>query len=108
MKKSVFVISFFLLLSLFFSFVYYLNNYETNIKKEIEAKKKEISLKTLRNSILLLNFYEPVELYLDYPIKTSEFYNFTNLNIKFCKETIIYKKVFLYYDKKKNCVIVNK
>jgi len=104
MKRSVFVISFILIFLFFFGLIYYINNYEKKIKKEIEVKKKEIALKTLRNSILLLNFYEPVEVYIDYPIKTKEFYNFSNLNVKFCEEKVVFKKIYLYYDEKKKCI----
>jgi type II secretory pathway component PulC len=108
MKKSVFIISFLLIFSVFFTFVFYLNTSYNKIQKEINSKKKEIALKTLRNSILLLNLYEPVEVYLDYPVKTTEFYNFTTLNIRFCKEKIAYKKIYLIYNNEENCVeIIN-
>ncbi|MEO2154848.1 MAG: hypothetical protein ABGW69_03500 [Nanoarchaeota archaeon] len=108
MKKSSTVIALFVLLSLVIIFYQFLSNYYLFKDNSIKSLKKEIAYKTLRNSILLLNFYEPVEFYNNFPINKTQFLKFSNLNVKFCdNKTITIGKHFLYYNNEKKCVIVN-
>lgn len=109
-KKANTIVPLFALLSLSLLFYTLFNNLidVSSYNKQVNTIKKEISFKVLRNSILLLNFYQPVELYLDYPINTKEFLNWTNLNIKFCKDYVIQGKAYVYFDEKRRCVYFKK
>ena len=111
LKRSSLLIQYIVLISiLVVGFLFFLIN---NIPKEkiniIKNYKKENSYKTLRNGIALLSIYEPVEIYLDYPINTKEFMEFYNntIIIPFCENKILNGKVFLYYNKNKKCIETN-
>ncbi len=111
LKKSSFLIHFILVLFIILMFfIFFIPSYfPFSFKEQIKTQKKEIAYKTLRNSIALLSLYEPVELYLDYPINTTEFSKFYEKIIKkkFCKEKIIKGKIKLYLDEERGCIKVN-
>ncbi len=110
LKKSSIVIPFILFIAVFFvtTITFYNYIFPISYKKEINNKKKEIAYKTLRNGIALLSIYEPVEVYLDYPVYTKDFNNFYKniITIPFCKEEIIKGHLKLYFNSRKRCIEV--
>ncbi len=110
LKKSSFLIHFILVILIILTFfIFFIPSYfPFSFKEEIKTQKKEIAYKTLRNSIALLSLYEPVELYLDYPINTTEFSSFYEKAItkKFCENKILKGKIKLYLNKEKDCIEV--